>query len=52
MSLYKTLTDYEQDLSSWEGGDVTNAKSLKGVIAELVAALGPDAARAVAVDFT
>jgi arginine-tRNA-protein transferase len=45
------FTDHEQDLSSWEGGDINNAKSLKGVIGELVACIGPDAARAVAINF-
>jgi arginine-tRNA-protein transferase len=41
-----------QDLAAWESSDVKNPRSLKGIIAELVAFLGPDAARDVAIDFT
>lgn len=52
ITLRTAFTDYGQDLVSWENGDVNNPRSLKGLIAELVAALGADAARAIAVDLS
>jgi arginine-tRNA-protein transferase len=35
---------------SWAESDIRDAKSLKGIIGELVACIGPDAAREVVVD--
>ncbi|CAI6260224.1 unnamed protein product [Periconia digitata] len=40
-----------EDLMAWESGDVKDPKSLKGIIAELVACLGPDVAKDVVVAF-
>jgi len=42
-----------QDLVSWsDSPDITSAHSLKGVIAELVACVGPSVARDITVDFS
>ncbi|PVI05842.1 arginine-tRNA-protein transferase 1 [Periconia macrospinosa] len=40
-----------EDLMAWEDGDIKDPKSLKGIIAELVACLGPDVAKDVVVAF-
>ncbi|KAF2256767.1 arginine-tRNA-protein transferase 1 [Trematosphaeria pertusa] len=40
------------DLMAWESGDIRDPKSLKGIIAELVACLGADVARQVVVSFS
>lgn len=37
---------------AWESGDIRDPKSLKGIIAELVACLGADVARQVVVSFS
>ncbi|KAE9375407.1 arginine-tRNA-protein transferas-like protein 1 [Stipitochalara longipes BDJ] len=40
------------DLVSWETSDIGSTRSIKGIIAELVAAVGPEAAREVVVYFS
>lgn len=45
-----TLTT--SDLMAWENGDLRDPHSIKGIIGELVACIGPDVARQVAVDFS
>jgi arginyl-tRNA---protein transferase len=37
---------------AWEDGDIRNPKSLNGIVAELVACLGPQVAKQVVVAFT
>lgn len=41
-----------EDLMAWEDGNVKDPSSLKGIVAELVACLGPTAAKQVVVAFT
>lgn len=41
-----------QDLLAWESGDIKDSRSLKGIIAELVAFLGPEVAKEVIVSFS
>ena len=42
--------DWTQDLVSWDSGDLRNPRSIKGIIGELVACLGPEAAWQVVVE--
>lgn len=39
------------DLVGWETSDMGSTRSIKGIVAELVAAVGPDAAREMVVCF-
>jgi arginine-tRNA-protein transferase len=39
-----------QDLVSWDSGDIKDPRSVKGIIGELVACLGPEAAAEVVVE--
>ena len=48
----ESMLIFQQDLAAWEGGDIKDPASLKGIIAELVACLGPDVARQVVVAFS
>ncbi|KAF1951026.1 arginine-tRNA-protein transferase 1 [Byssothecium circinans] len=41
-----------EDLMAWDDSNIKNAKSLKGIIAELVAVMGPEVAGQVVVAFT
>ncbi|KAF2866165.1 arginine-tRNA-protein transferase [Massariosphaeria phaeospora] len=38
-------------LIAWDDGDIRDPQSIKGIIAELVACIGPDVARRVVIDF-
>lgn len=41
-----------QDLQSWRSGSVMDAGSLKGMVAEFAACLGPDGVQQVIVDLS
>ncbi|KAL1305172.1 hypothetical protein AAFC00_002093 [Neodothiora populina] len=41
-----------EDLQTWDDGDVLDGTSLKGIVAEFAACIGPEAAKGVIVDFT
>ncbi|KAK4950032.1 Arginyl-tRNA--protein transferase 1 [Elasticomyces elasticus] len=41
-----------KDLVSWDGGSVVDSSSLKGLVAEFVACIGPKLAREVLVSFS
>lgn len=47
----KDIADTLQDLVSWDTAELRNPKTIKGVVGELVANLGPRAARQVIIDF-
>lgn len=50
--LKSNRNNHIQHLVSWDTGDVRDPRSLKGIIGELVACLGPDVAKQVTVDFS
>jgi arginine-tRNA-protein transferase len=37
---------------AWEDGDVKDSRSLKGIVAELVACVGPEVAKQVVITFS
>lgn len=52
ISLGRGGVHHMQDIVSWDEGSETDSTSIKGIIAEMAACLGPDLAQSVVVDFT
>lgn len=46
------VTVHTEDLVAWETGSITDSHSIKGVVAEFVACVGPKVAKTVTLDFS
>lgn len=46
-----TLTEWKQDLATWEESEISDISTIKGIVAELAASIGPDLVQQTMLEF-
>lgn len=47
----KMLTEWKQDLATWEESEISDISTIKGIVAELAASIGPDLVQQTLLEF-